>query len=300
MNLLKTVLAGGVLAATLGTAVAAPVLLQSNYVQVNITDLGVLSSLRYDPTNAGIFPSDKDYIEPGIPFEGFEVRSGISGTSVFANSNSGGASISGTTAVATGAFDYGALWSGTSSFFDISHLFYFNNGDQRVNIKTTVTAKSDLTNVRVSRAVDPDPDARSFSSFSTQNQRGIAAQSVSVNDFVGSLGSISGLPLGLFYNGAITHNTGIVDNCCSVTNADIYLAGGQLGNGSSGDNGIGIGFALGDLFSGQSVSWNYAYVMGGSLATIDILPPTGVPEPSTLLLVAGALGALVTARRRRA
>lgn len=301
MKLNRSLIAGALLASAFGCASAAPVLLQSTFVRVNITDRGVMSSLRYDPANTGTFPGDKDYVSPGIPFEGFEVRytSDTGGTVVRANSNSGGQNISGTTSLASGAFDYGALWTGTDGMFDITHLFFFNDGDERVNITTTITAKANMNDVRISRAVDPDPDNYPGGSASTENQRGIASQGVSTADFVGSLGSISGYPLGLFYSGAIGHNTGIVGACCSVTNADTYLAGGNQGDSSSGDHGIGMGFALGDMMQGDSISWSYAYVMGGSLDTIDI-PGGEVPEPGTLLLAAAALGALGASRRRRA
>ena len=295
MRPILSLIAVAALTTASAVATAAPVLLQSSFVRANITDKGVLSSLRYDQTNTGNFPANTDYVSPGIPFEGFEVKVG---GSTFANSNSGGTGIAGTTTDLSVGTDYRASWTGSNSLFTLTHVFFFDDTSQRVNIQTTLTALADLANVRVSRAVDPDPDNYSGGSASTNNQRGIASPSVPVEDFVGSLGSISGLPLGLYYNGTITHNTGIVSNCCSVTNADTYLAGGNLGNSSSGDHGIGIGFDLGDIANGGSITWSYAYVMGGSLGTIDIPGGGTVPEPGTLLLSALALLGVAGARRR--
>ncbi|MBL8698084.1 MAG: VPLPA-CTERM sorting domain-containing protein [Alphaproteobacteria bacterium] len=291
------------------TALAAPLTIEGDFVRAVVTDLGVLSSLRYDAAGSRNFPAVGDYVSPGIPFEGFGVRVGT-GVNL-RNANSEGADIPGTLVENPGGLVSGGsvTWTGVSTAgFSISHTFSFSNTDQRVNILTTLTATTDLTNVRVSRAVDPDPDNFPGGSADTNNQRGIPTNlpPIPTSDFVGSLGSISGKPLGLYYSGPITHDTGIVNSCCTVENPDIYLAGGELGDSSSGDNGIGIGFNLGSIAAGASVSWSYAYVMGGSLGTIDIPPPpppppTGdVPVPATALLLGAGLAGLAGLRRRRA
>jgi len=294
---LKLAAATGTLALIASSAIAAPITLESDFVRVSITDKGVFNSLRYDSAGTGTFAANKDYVSPGTPFEGFGVKVGTG--AVQANSNSGGTAIAGSLAAASGSFNYGALWTGGNTQYSLSHLFYFNDGDERVNIRTTLTALSDLGNVRFSRAVDPDPDNYSGGSASTNNQRGIVAQGIPVEDFVGSLGSISGLPLGLFYSGLIVHNTGIVDNCCSTIDPDVYLSGGDQGNSSSGDDGIGLAFNLGNLSRGQALTWDYAYVMGGSLDSIDIPGGGTVPEPTSLVLLGLSLGTLGLMRRRR-
>lgn len=284
-------------------AYAAPQTLTGNYVKVVVQDAGVFSSLIFDPSGTGTFNPNNDYISPGTPFEGFGVRIGTGG--LIQNVNGSTVNIAGTTAVGTGA-DNAALWTGATAQFSLQHLFKFNDNDQRVNITTTFTALQSLTNVRISRAADPDPDSLSHGTASTNNQRGIPTNTppVPTQDFVGSVGSVSGLPLGLFFSGPLAHNTGLANSCCSVTDPDFYLAGGDLGNASVGDDGIGIAFNLGNFTAGQSFSWTYAYVMGGSLGTIDIPPPPpppggSVPEPGSLALLGLAALAAVGARRRK-
>lgn len=78
-----------------------------------------------------------------------------------------------------------------------------------------------------------------------------------------------------------------------TTNPANYLAGLNDGNG---DNAIGIAFELGDLGAGQSLTLDYAYVLGASL---DVVRDNPVPEPGSMLLVGASLAALGLFRRRQ-
>ena len=96
-------IAGGLVAMYLGTgaALAAPLTIEGDFVRAVVTDLGVLSSLRYDSAGSRNFPSNGDYVSPGIPFEGFGVRIGT-GVNL-RNANSEGADITGKTIRCSGA-----------------------------------------------------------------------------------------------------------------------------------------------------------------------------------------------------
>jgi hypothetical protein len=305
-----------------GSAMA-NIVLTGDYVQTQISNDGTLGEggsdpgLVYDSTGTGTFNSSFDYIAPGTPFESFGIR--YDGSSLLDNDNaSSNGSVGGSDAFSfislldissTSTFDNHAVWTGSNSVFSITHDFFFNNEDERVNISTIITALTDVTGLLFSRAVDPDPDSRAHSTSSTNNQRGIDNNAdgdavdtgdVAVENFVGSLGFVSGSPLGIYADTNFVQNTGIVSFCCGVIDPLTYLAGGNLGDSSTGDHGIGMGFRLGDLSSGESVTVDYAYVMGGSLATIDLPPPptVGVSAPSTIGLMLLSLGGFLAFRRK--
>lgn len=312
-TIFQTVTAVGML--TLSSSAFANIIMVGDYLQTQISEDGTLGEggsrpgLQYDPTGTGNFDPNLDYIAPGTPFEGFGVRYEGSGLLENRNSVSNGSVGSGedflftslTDMSASSIFDNYVTWAGSArnGSMSIVHEFFFNDDDERINILTSITANIDLIGLQFARAVDPDPDNNPGGSAITANQRGIDnngdgdtldAGDVAAENFVGSIGTISGQPLGLFADTDFIQNTGIDFSCCSVTDPLSYLSGGDTSS-SNADDGIGIAFELGNLLAGNTVSVNYAYVMGGSLATIDLPdnPTTDVPAPSGIALFGLAL-----------
>jgi hypothetical protein len=321
-------LAGAVLAALTAGAQAAPLQVSGDSVLLRVSDDGTigdgnaLPALVYDPTGTGTFDTSTDYVAPGDPFEAFGFRSDQTGfiyndNSVLAGSisSSEGFNLTSLTDLSGGTFDNHLRWVGESKdgSVGVSHDFYFDDDEERVNIRTVLIANVDLTGVSFARATDPDPDNIPGGTAATNNDRGLDlnndgdfddAGEVAPGDLVTSVGQVSLRPLGLYSNSSVAHQTGIEASCCSVSDPLQYLAGGDFasvaGFDSTGDNGIGIAFDIGSLAAGTSIILDYAYVMGLTFETIDI-PDDPVPGPATLGLAGMALGSLaLRARRRRA
>lgn len=292
------------LAATIALALsplvgAAPVILQGNYVLTAVGDDGTLGAgnttppgIKHDPSGTGNFGVD-DYLTPGTPWEIFSVKSNQTGLRT--NNNSGGDAMSGSVVNTSGSsgYDNSATWTGGfGSYFSLVTDTYFNDGDERISFKTTITALTNLTGLQFLRALDPDPDVFTYGSYYTVNGRG--AGGLAPEDWVHSEGTRTGLTIGLYSDSSYTHNTGISSGWS--TDPSFYLAGTNNGNG---DYTIGLAFDFGSLNAGDSVTFNYHYIMGESLETVVIPPPVSVPAPAALALLGLGLFGLGAARRRR-
>jgi hypothetical protein len=301
---LLTAVAAVAVAATAAPASAA-VVLEGDYIRVGISDAGTLGSnfnaspgLIHDPSGTASFDPSTDYVNPGSPHDGFSVNSVQTGFDQNDNNNIFGASFATTTAptILTGAaamgFDNAATWSGSNDFLSITNNYFFNDGDERIEVFTTLLALSDLDDLAFARSVDPDSGTTT-----SINQRGNLL--FDLDDFIGSASASNGRTLALVnLNGdTLDHTTQINSNCCSNIDPYFVLSDSGLGDNSIGDHGLNIAWLVGDLAAGNSVTLHYAYAVG---TKIDVVggDPGAVPEPATWAMVLMGFGFVGGAMRR--
>lgn len=264
------VMAAGFMVLTSGSASAAPLVLSGNYIKIGLNDAGTLGSggntppgILYDGGGTGTFNPAYDYLTPGAPFEGFTIKgAGFS----HSNNNSGGGPITGTLTDYSGiayngaTYDQRAVWTGeVSGLFTITHDYYFNVDSQQVKIDTTITALADLADVMFGRFTDPDAMAAPGDSSMTNNILGI--DDVPATDLVYAEALASKYVIGLYTNSSVPHGAG-ASQMWSSDPAD-YLSGVYDG---SGDFTIGLGFDIGALLSGDSITLSYQYIFGTDIA----------------------------------
>ncbi|WEK42244.1 MAG: hypothetical protein P0Y64_12665 [Candidatus Sphingomonas colombiensis] len=156
----------------------------------------------------------------------------------------------------------------------ITNDYYFNKTDQQVHITTSIKAIGDLTGLSFARVLDPDAMAAPGDSSETNNYRGNGT--VSANDLVYAEALASKYVIGLYTTTAYQHNSAVTD---WTTDTASYLNGTNVGHG---DNTIGLGFLLGDLLAGSSLSFNYAYIFGTDISSaIGSANITGTSKPAS-------------------
>lgn len=292
----------GFIAISVAIPASASVVLEGDYVRVGVSDRGTLGSngsispgLIHDPSGTATFDPATDYITPGNPHEGFSVNS--TQTGFIGNDNNGSmtafATISGPT-ILTGAsalgFNNAATWTGANAFLNIVNSYFFNDGDEIINVTTTITALQNITNLAFARSVDPDSGG-----FDSLNQRGNSLYGT--NDFIGSASAANGRTLALVnFNGDVfEHNTSISSSCCSNINPYTVLAGSA--NNTTGDNGLNLAYRIGNLAAGSSATIKYAYAVGTKIETVGAVG--AVPEPATwMMMLLGMAGIGFSMRRK--
>ncbi len=246
--------------------------------QVDVTSgtfgLGTSSpGMLFDQTGSGDFVTGDgglDYLTYGTPKEGFYLNSTETGNVGNDNSDYLSPQITKTSVTSSSSIaDNYVSWtgkysSGGADYFTITNQYYYDNDQQNIAIKTTITALTDLTNVQFLRVMDPDP-ASTTPTLNAQGNTTIAA-----SDLVSASKSANYLVIGLYSDSSTTHNTGV-----SSTWSDLpsyYLTGANSGDG---DYTIGIAFNIGSLLTGDSIELMYYYVFGNDIDTLESPKGTG-------------------------
>lgn len=245
--------------------------LSGDYVRIGISDYGTIGSksntspgILYDNSGTGTFNTAYDYLTPGSPFEGFGITLTTGGaTTNYHNNNTGIQNITGGvltdysgTAYNGTTFDNRAVWTGSTTNFDLAHDYRFNNNQKFVDITTVLTAKADLTNLYFGRFTDPDARAAAGDSSATLNALGYGV--IPSNQVVFSEATVSKYALGLF--SADTNVGAGISSSWSPLGATYYNGT----NGGNGDYTIGLGWYLPTLANGATATFSYAYIFGPS------------------------------------
>ncbi len=271
------------------SAFAAPISIQNGYVLAGVSDYGTLGSdsatspgILFDKTGTGNYGVN-DFLTPGTPFEGFYVRSSAG----FAGANNTGITDFGSHAP-TALTATSGTWSGSSAAYGVTNTYTLTtaNGRSEIAIHTVLTNTSgaDITGLQFLRTLDPDPDVNAFGSYYTTNTV------VNSSTACGS-GPSSGQTICIDTDSSVAHMAGV--SAPWSTNPADYLGGVNDGNG---DYAIGLAFDIGNLAAGQSISLDYSYAAGASIAVVT----PSVPEPTNMALMLASIGLIgVVARRRR-
>ena len=257
--------------------------LTGDHVQIRVNTKGTLGSslmLRYDLSGSPIV----DYFLPGTPMEGFSVQTQTSlggSFSKYVNNNNYNWTTQGNgISIGTGAltdksgvlfknltFDNRVIWeksgsSGTSTPFDISHDYMFNDSSSFVLINTEITALQDFKTIYFNRHGDPDQgddQGRGHTTINTRDSNNSVTAVATNNSFAITLATNENSGVGA----GISGDSSLGYGSSWVTAGEYYYLATE--SSSTGDESIGISFKFDDVSSGDTLNFNYAYCLGANV-----------------------------------
>ena len=273
----RALAAASALLVTAPAALAGNVTLQGNCVKIGTSDRGTIGSqgntapgILYDSTCTSTFNPSYDYLTPGTPFEGWTIKGlDATGAIIFNHSNNNASygpsnPVTGTNVDYSGVsyrgvtFDNRAVWSGSTSNFNIEHDVRFNDAQHFVDINTRLEFLIAVPTLYFGRFTDPDARAAAGDSSATLNVRGYAG-GIPATNVVLSEALASKYALGLFTGQIGGVNSGV--SAGWTTDPVDYYNGVNDGDG---DYTIGLGFMFTGLNTGDIVNVQYAYIFGPS------------------------------------
>lgn len=303
------------------------VILQGSNIRVGINSFGTFgngseygSGINFDATGTGTFNFDYDFLAPGSPYDAFALSSGS--TLMVDNNNDeweAGQNVAGTITDYSGVahngetFDNRVVWSSIMDDVAISHDYFFNDNALKVQIRTTITALSDLTDLYFGRAVDPDAKVAEEDSSSTFNTTGTEGPFT----YVYGEATTSRYIMGLLTDGVgteavvsrINNSWGFgatFPNQANDSAADYYgMTPYELftrpaddadfnASGTTSDDLITLAFKLGDLATGESFSFLYSYIFGDDFESFVLPSVESVGTGTSLTSAAATTRAVMT------
>ena len=281
-NQLKVTLPSATLSLLLGTTAIADTsfmqldndgILQNESVKVGINrQTGSFGSgksnspgILFDPDGGGSFNTSYDFLTPGVAFDGQSIK--IDGTN-YRNNNA--YSRTDITASSDLANELNTLtWNGSlvndSSTWLLKNTFKLDSGNTFVDVTTTITAGADADTVYYSKHTDPDSQGDPGDSNLTDNVIGYSGVP-DTNIAIGEA-TVSGYAIGI--STTDTNTTAGIQNWS--TQADAYDGtiytddDGNSLNYGNGDNTIGLSWLWTDVKEGDTLTANYAYILGESI-----------------------------------
>jgi hypothetical protein len=287
---MKTLLLGTTLSALMlfGTQPArADVTVAGDYVKFGVGDNGALIDftntigIQFDPSGAGNFSGNIDFLTPGTPFAfssiGVNGAFSVAGAGSSANpfgSTTSVSSMAGSTSVHTSGGSYGGL--------SISQVIRLDAHSKVLHSSVVLTNVSGATLQDVVYAIgmDPDPDYFPYGSGDTTNNLKDPGPHTSVE----AIGPATAYAIQLISTTDWVATTPSVNATWTV---DPYVLSSTSTNDGFGDNAIALGYRYGNLEAGQQITIEY-----------DIAISSPVPEPQIYAMLLAGLGlAAFTARR---
>jgi len=262
-----------------GTPVSGAIIHYNEWIKYSVNGVGTgalgqggtVPGLQFAPNGDSNYGGD--FIAPGYPWEGFCFEITQGGT----KTNFGGDNINQLTGSAT-AYSIAAnhtVITKSSAVGDLVVEYKTLPGEPIIRIRMAYknTTASEVS-VRACRGLDPD-NGGTFS----KNTRGFG--SIPATDIVNSVGP-QNAPLSLYTSGnGYNHNAAVFAAWPSY-NIDVYLAGGNDGDG---DFGMGVGWDIGKVAAGATVAVTCYYVCSPNPTVVETLivgcpstRPSGVME----------------------